>query len=83
MIAQNNDIFGIAGQCTLTMTKGNNSTMHSPRNYYSYQTVYSTNAIGTTKINGIGHMDSLALASIILTCSTGTINGTYSTAHYY
>jgi hypothetical protein len=53
------------------------------RNYYSFETIYGWYTVGTARVNGMGHLDSSSLASIVLTCSTGNIGGTYSTIHYY
>ena len=50
---------------------------------YSFACVYGVNNVGTVKTSGVGHLDSTSFASIVLTPSSGTMTGTYSTVHYY
>ena len=80
-IATNNLNLNISWQFTLTITKASNVGSY-PRNFYSFTTVYSVGGVGTVKTSGVGRLDSTALASIILTPSTGNLTGTYSTIHY-
>jgi hypothetical protein len=80
VIATNNTALSIYNQFKMTITKGNGQN----RNYYSFDTVYSWNGVGTARVYGMGHMDSSTLASVVLTLSGGnTSGGTYSTVHYY
>jgi hypothetical protein len=67
----------------LSMSKGDAATGYSNRNYYCGDTVYVYNAIGTARVYAMGHFDSTTLASVVLTCSTGTISGTYNTVYSY
>jgi hypothetical protein len=58
------------------------------RNHYTFDTVYCFSGVGTTRVYGMGHFNTAtnlttALLSIVMTASTGTISGTYSTHHSY
>ena len=58
------------------------------RNHYTFDTVYCFAGFGTTRVYGMGYFTtatnlSNALLSIVMTASTGTISGTYSTHHSY
>ena len=81
-IAINNLNLGMSCQFTWTLTKAT-STGTYPRNYYSFNTTYAVSGVGTVNTSGVGYLDTTSIASIILTPSTGTLTGNYSTIQYY
>jgi len=57
------------------------------RNHFSLDHVYCWQNVGTSRAYGQGHIDNTsvggsAIASLVFSCSTGNISGTYSTTHY-
>ena len=82
-IAINIPAVGIVNQLRFCITKGNNSTGYSNRNYYTFEASYCQNGVGATRCIGIGHFVSTSLASIILKPTGGTINTNWNTIHYY
>ena len=67
----------------MSMSKGNTGSIYANRNQYSVDTVYCHSGVSTARVYAMGHFDSTALASVVLTCSTGTISGTYNTVYSY
>ena len=67
----------------MSMSKGNTGSAYANRNLYSVDTCYCYSGFSTARVYATGHFDSTALASVVLTCSTGTISGTYNTVYSY
>ena len=81
LVATQCEKLSINNNLMLRMSKGNVTNAYSIRNHYSVDTVYCYSAASTARVYAMGHFSSTILASIILTCSTGTISGTYNTVH--
>jgi hypothetical protein len=75
--------YNVYHQFTMTISKSNPTDTQSTRNHYTFQTTYSRNGYGTTRVIGSGHYNTPTLGSRILTPSTGTTSATWSTVHYY
>jgi hypothetical protein len=76
---------GITHNLIFRITRNGGGTAAGGRNHYSYDNTYCWAAVGTARGYGQGHIDSgdTPVAFVTLTCSAGTISGTYSTVHSY
>jgi hypothetical protein len=84
VLASNIAAYGITNQIRMCITKGSNTLSYGNRNYYSFETTYVQNGVGTGRVVGIGHLDSNSLASLIIKCNgTLLMNTTWNTIHYY
>ena len=78
-VAQNNYVTGYQNLVKFSMCK---ATATPYANYYTFDSVFSWSGVGACRTSGMGDFQG-TIGSIILTCSTGNINGTYTTIHYY
>jgi hypothetical protein len=88
LFANDVETAGIDNNVILRIVRSTGGSNAGLRNHYSYDNVYCWAGIGTTRGYGQGHVDNAylggpALAFMTLTCSTGTISGTWSTVHSY
>jgi hypothetical protein len=79
---------GIDNNLTFRLIRSSGTLAAGLRNQYSYDNVYCWANIGTARGYGQGHIDNASVGGspiqyVTFTCSTGTVSGTYSTAHYY
>jgi len=90
LIASGCEQLGIDNICTITIAQAS-SVSYGNRYHYYFDTTYCWNGVGSTRVYGSGFLSATnggnqarqPLGNIILTCSTGTISGTYSTQHSY
>ena len=73
---------------TIRIIRSSGTSSHGLRNHYQFDTSYIWSGVGATRVYGMGWFENAsvggaALGSIILTCATGTMSGTYSTQHSY
>lgn len=85
-ISQTTEILNIDNNFTIKIIRATGGS--NGRNHYMFDNVYCWANVGTSRVYGMGHLDtatnlSNALLSIVMTASTGTISGTYSTQHSY
>jgi hypothetical protein len=89
-LSQNTESLGITANVNIKIARAvANGGSGSGRNHYSFDTVYCWAGTGTARVYGQGHMDTdntqsvNQLRSILMTPSSGTISGTWSTQHSY
>jgi hypothetical protein len=85
-ISQSTEAVNIDNNFTIKIIRASGGS--NARNHYTFDTVYCFSGFGTTRVYGMGHFNTAtnlttALLSIVMTASTGTISGTYSTHHSY
>ena len=73
---------------TIRIIRSSGTGAAGNRNHYQFDTSYIWTGVGVTRAYGMGwianaSVGGAAIGSIILTASTGTISGTYSTQHSY
>ena len=84
-IAQSSEALNINNLLSISLTKTALNGQNF-RNFYKFDTVYCWSGIGQTRGIGSGQLttsSTTTLGCIILTCSSGTISGTYNTVHSY
>jgi hypothetical protein len=85
-IAQTMESLNIEANCTIKIIRASGGS--NARNHYTSEIIYCFSGVGSTRLNGMGWFStatnlSTQLLSILLTPSTGTITGTWSTQHSY